>query len=300
MILPREDKEFFINLFEKVRKEKDFLPALIEKDYYLTLLLSKTKELCPNFAFKGGTCLNKIYFDYHRLSEDLDFTMILPHAKMTRKDRSSLMKPVKEKMESFLKQIDMRAEDINKSRHNESTLYIFKLIYNSVITNKEETIKLDVNLSRSPIAPTEEKEIKHKFYDQFGNELLSAGKITTLSLKELIAEKTRAAATRETIAPRDFYDLDYAIRNNFDFKNEEFAILLKNKFAEENFDTDLKKYALNLGRKNEEIESMKENIHEELYPVLTRVEKAAYDVNMALNRINNMIRVVIDIDKGQI
>ncbi|MDR1942395.1 MAG: nucleotidyl transferase AbiEii/AbiGii toxin family protein [Endomicrobium sp.] len=68
-----------------------FKEYLIEKDYYLTLILSKIDELSTNLAFKGGTCLNKIYFDYHRLSEDLDFTMLLPKSGAGKKTRQSLM-----------------------------------------------------------------------------------------------------------------------------------------------------------------------------------------------------------------
>ena len=47
---------------------------LLEKDYYLTLILSRARELSEGLIFKGGTCLNKIYYAYYRLSEDLDFT----------------------------------------------------------------------------------------------------------------------------------------------------------------------------------------------------------------------------------
>ncbi|MBU4204495.1 MAG: nucleotidyl transferase AbiEii/AbiGii toxin family protein [Acidobacteria bacterium] len=51
-----------------------FRASLIEKDYYLTLILSKINELSQDLIFKGGTCLNKIYYSYYRLSEDLDFS----------------------------------------------------------------------------------------------------------------------------------------------------------------------------------------------------------------------------------
>jgi predicted nucleotidyltransferase component of viral defense system len=66
----------FKNLLDNISKQTLFNPALLEKDYYLTLLLSNIKDLCPNLIFKGGTALNKIYFDYHRLSEDLDFSLL--------------------------------------------------------------------------------------------------------------------------------------------------------------------------------------------------------------------------------
>ena len=290
-----EDKQKFEMRMQQVVKMTGFEAPLIEKDYYLTLLLSKIDELCPNLAFKGGTCLNKIYFDYHRLSEDLDFAMILPKDKMTRRERSELMKPVKEKIEPFVRRFGMKVENAEKAGHSESTMYNFKLTYDSVITNKEETVKLDISLRGSPITPTEEKEIKHKFVNQFGEKLIDSGKIRTFSLKELLAEKMRAGATREKIAPRDFYDLDCAIRKNFDFKNKDFAEIFQKKLAEENFDSDLKKYAVNLGRKNEEITEMKNELQKELYPVLTQKEKAEYNIDKALERINNVVEALLEV-----
>jgi predicted nucleotidyltransferase component of viral defense system len=291
-MIHQKKQQYFMDLMQQISAATDFEASLIEKDYYLTLLLSKIDYLCPNLAFKGGTCLNKIYFDYHRLSEDLDFTMVLPHEKMTRKERSELMKPVKEHIKSFVEQFDMKAEDVDKSGHSESTIYNFKLIYDSLITNKQEPIQLDISLRGSPLVPTEKKEIRHKFIDQFGTNLINTGKVKALSLKEALAEKIRAGITREIMAPRDFYDLDYAIRNNFDFKNKDFAVIVKKKLAEEEFDTDLKKYAFNLGRTSEEISRMKKKLSEELYPVLTQEEKVKYDVNKALERINDVVKTL--------
>ena len=51
---------------------------VIEKDYMLGWLLagiSQHAELSASWAFKGGTCLKKCYFETYRFSEDLDFTL---------------------------------------------------------------------------------------------------------------------------------------------------------------------------------------------------------------------------------
>jgi len=54
--------------------EKGFDLETIIKDYYLTLLLYRLSSI-KGLYFKGGTALNKIYFNHIRLSEDLDFTV---------------------------------------------------------------------------------------------------------------------------------------------------------------------------------------------------------------------------------
>ena len=56
-----------------------FLPRLVEKDYFCTLLLEYLLPL-NDLVFKGGTCLAKAHTDFYRLSEDLDFTDFCPES----------------------------------------------------------------------------------------------------------------------------------------------------------------------------------------------------------------------------
>jgi hypothetical protein len=111
-------------------------------------------------------------------------------------------------------------------------------------------------------------------------------------LKELIAEKIRAAATRENIAPRDFYDVDFVLRNGFDIANPDFLILFRKKLEEDEKDNDLSIYRLNLGRKDKEIQDMKKRIKEELHEVLTPSERIQFDMDAALERINRAFKYI--------
>ena len=54
---------------------------VVEKDYVLGWLLHgiyRHPALRERWAFKGGTCLKKCYFETYRFSEDLDFTLLDP------------------------------------------------------------------------------------------------------------------------------------------------------------------------------------------------------------------------------
>src|SRR3989344_7294403 len=66
-----------IDLKEEIRRlsiETKFSSRVLEKDYYLTRILHRISEKrIQNLVFKGGTCLNKCYLGFYRLSEDLDF-----------------------------------------------------------------------------------------------------------------------------------------------------------------------------------------------------------------------------------
>ncbi len=50
-------------------------PALVEKDYFVTLLLKELTTRVPSLLFKGGTSLSKCYRIIDRFSEDIDLTL---------------------------------------------------------------------------------------------------------------------------------------------------------------------------------------------------------------------------------
>lgn len=54
-------------------------PALVEKDYFVTLVLGKINEYAPGLLFKGGTSLSKCYKIINRFSEDIDLTLDEEH-----------------------------------------------------------------------------------------------------------------------------------------------------------------------------------------------------------------------------
>ena len=69
-----EDREMFRTIVEQVAEESGKNSIVIEKDYYVTLilkLLSEQLELC---VFKGGTSLSKGFRVINRFSEDIDIT----------------------------------------------------------------------------------------------------------------------------------------------------------------------------------------------------------------------------------
>ena len=105
-------------------------------------------------------------------------------------------------------------------------------------------------------------------------------------IEEFVSEKLRAAALREIIAPRDFYDLDFILRHNFNLADKEVLELFKKKIEEDGGNTDLSKYHVNLGRTDTEIKDMRSRIENELFDVLTPDEQEKFNLDTALDRIN--------------
>ena len=286
-----DDRQNFISVLETTSAQTWFPLLLLEKDYYLTMVLSGINNLSENLVFKGGTCLNKIYYSYYRLSEDLDFIMLLPSGKISRTDKRKLIKPVKDNILSYLNSYGMAIDNIDNAGHNESSQYIFYLDYHSVVVGNKQSIKLEVSLRFNPILPVSRQKISHKFLHPFTNEpLFDGGQVNCLSLKELVAEKMRAAATRLTIAPRDFYDINFLIKAGFNFQDEELWQLFKSKLSEDGFEPDLKKYRINMGRSKEEIEEMRTKIEAELLDVLTPDHRSEFDLNESLQLITDTFK----------
>ncbi len=70
-----EDLELFrdvINATSEDLGDKDF--AIIEKDYYVTMILKLLSENAPGCVFKGGTSLSKCHKAIDRFSEDIDIS----------------------------------------------------------------------------------------------------------------------------------------------------------------------------------------------------------------------------------
>ncbi len=71
-----------------------FLPRLIEKDYFCSVVLEYLSAGSDALIFKGGTCLSKVHAGFYRLSEDLDFSISTPliAKRADRKKRSEALK----------------------------------------------------------------------------------------------------------------------------------------------------------------------------------------------------------------
>jgi len=187
----------------------------------------------------------------------------------------------------------MRVNNVENSGRNESKQYVFSLRYQSVIQPIETEIKLEIGLRFNPLEEIQKRPVKHIFVHPFTEEpLLDGGQVNCISLNELMSEKLRAAASRKIIAPRDFYDIDFALRNNFSLSNKLVMQLFQKKLQENNANPDLNKYKINLGRSDSEIMDMKLRIETELLDVLTPGERKTFDIDEALSRINHAMNAI--------
>ena len=68
------DRETFKDMVEQAADSSGRTPAVVEKDYYVTLILKLFSEQLAECVFKGGTSLSKGFHVIDRFSEDIDIT----------------------------------------------------------------------------------------------------------------------------------------------------------------------------------------------------------------------------------
>ena len=69
-----KDRETFKDIIEQTAEQSGRTPVVVEKDYYVTLILKLLAEQLDLCVFKGGTSLSKGFRVINRFSEDIDIT----------------------------------------------------------------------------------------------------------------------------------------------------------------------------------------------------------------------------------
>jgi predicted nucleotidyltransferase component of viral defense system len=117
--------------------------------------------LSDKLILKGGTLLNKIHLNYHRLSEDLDFTFFNFIELNSRSKRSKAIDPIRKKMNNFLTSLNLESITPEGEGFNNSTHYIFNVLYPSVVTVENGNIKIEISLRQPPIDKPVHNSINH-------------------------------------------------------------------------------------------------------------------------------------------
>jgi len=188
-----------------------FPERLIEKDYVCTIILEFLTEAHPDLVFKGGTCLTKIYTDFCRMSEDLDFVIPMS-VDAPRSARSARARKLAHVIAALPQKFPFARVAAPLRGANNSTQYNATIGYNSAIGGREESIKIEISLREPLLLSHFGGEAKTLLLDPAsGNRLIPLKNVRCIARTEAFAEKFRAALSRREAAVRDFFDLDYAV-----------------------------------------------------------------------------------------
>ena len=105
------------------------LPIIVEKDYYVTMILRELSKRLGFVVFKGGTSLSKCHKAIKRFSEDIDITI---DSKLSQ----GQMKKLKEVIKEISSILGLSIPNIDETRSRRSyNRYILE--YQSVLSDSD-------------------------------------------------------------------------------------------------------------------------------------------------------------------
>lgn len=155
------DKELFSDVVNKASQLLELPSAVVEKDYYVTMilkLLAKKSDMC---VFKGGTALQKCFHVIDQFSEDIDITFTQHLGEGRRKTlKYRILQPISQELELPISNWD----DIESDKDYNCYIFSYFPLEGYVEESLFPGIKLETALG-SYSFPTEEKEIVSYVYD---------------------------------------------------------------------------------------------------------------------------------------
>ena len=184
-----------------------------------------------NLLFKGGTCLIKAYLDYHRFSEDLDFTW---------RDQSFWATGSKTKgrkhCETMITELVNRTTEVSQRIglafkgdkrdakevhiHTGARMLTMTVSYDSEVLKIPSSIKIEVGFAELLVFPPQVRRLKSYaehfdvkeldlLYPEYLKDYFVEIRLPCYDVKEIYLEKCRAAMTRLPSKMRDLVDIHY-------------------------------------------------------------------------------------------
>jgi predicted nucleotidyltransferase component of viral defense system len=202
---------------------------IAEKEVVLTFLLQLLSErgILNRLAFKGGTCLRKMFVGSQgRFSTDLDFTGIEEH------DHQDMILEMMAAFEQPFHGIGFAIPDNYYETQDGQSWGVNPTYSHDWNASGVSEIKLQVSRRETPTLPVESLVQIEQSYFKFLP--FAPAEITCLALPEILAEKIRASYQRNKA--RDIYDLGMFARRPLDQALVRRLVVLKLWQARDTFD----------------------------------------------------------------
>ena len=211
MYLHKENKELFRDIISIVSERKNVTTDIVEKDYYVTMILYLLSQKEIEIIFKGGTSLSKAYGVIDRFSEDIDIT-IKEHLGESRRKKLkyNILKPIAEDLEIEIKNWKDIESDKN---YNHYDFYYNSVSDNSNFSGLSPFVKLETALM-SYSFPTERRQISNYIYDTLKNEEPELIKKYNLIPFEMSVQCINRTLADKIFAVCDYYLQGKAQRNS--------------------------------------------------------------------------------------
>ena len=165
MYLHKENRELFRDVILLTSQQLEVSEDIVEKDYYVTMILKKLSEIEYPIAFKGGTSLSKAFHVIDRFSEDIDITFAEHLGEARRKKlKYNILKPIADELGLDIRNFNSVESDKNLNHYN---FYYESVVGDKVINAIPPYVKLETSLM-SYAFPTEEKDLGNYILEALG------------------------------------------------------------------------------------------------------------------------------------
>lgn len=201
-----EDKERFIEAITATSIMFGIEPALVEKDYFVTLFLERAVQRISGLVFKGGTSLSKCYKLIDRFSEDIDLTLDDEHFTQSKKRNST--------KELIAVCDELKLELINKEeieKHTHGNFNCYDIRYPIMFPSEDVKTELKVEMTYiQKCYPHEQSEA----ISYIGEFFTARGNREVIAEYELDSFAVQVQSLERTLIDKIFAICDYYLSGN--------------------------------------------------------------------------------------
>lgn len=210
MFLHKENRELFRDAILLASQKLEVSEDIVEKDYYVTLILKKLSSIEYPIVFKGGTSLSKAFQVIDRFSENIDITFTEHLGEARRKKlKYNILKPIADELGLVIRNFDSIESDKNLNHYD---FYYESVVGDRVINAIPPYVKLETSLM-SYAFPIEERKLGNYLLDALGaeeKELMITYDLGTFPMRVQSLNRT---LIDKVFAVCDYYLQDKAHRN---------------------------------------------------------------------------------------
>lgn len=203
MNLHNNIQEFYDTILV-ISNKLNISPAIVEKDYYVSLFLKTLSKKVESLIFKGGTSLSKCYKIINRFSEDIDIT--LDEQYRTQSNKRNLKQEIINVCEELGLQL-INSEEI-RSRRDYNRYEIKYPIHFSGTGIKQYILIETVFMTKS--YPVEVKSVTSMIYE-FWKEINDDHAIKSYDMEPFCI---KVQTLERTFIDKVFAICDYSVSNN--------------------------------------------------------------------------------------
>ena len=199
-----KDREVFKDIIEQVADYNGRTAIVVEKDYYVTLILRLLTEQLEQCVFKGGTSLSKGFHVIDRFSEDIDITFKEHIGESRRKKlKNVVLKGISEMLEMPI----VNWNEIQSDRDYNVYLFSYVSVFSLQDDRLPQYVKLETALG-SYAFPTQLVEIQN----YIGDYLEKIGKIDFIAQFHLNKFSMNLQSLERTYIDKVFALCDYYLQ----------------------------------------------------------------------------------------